>query len=109
MSLQALLSGDTVTVTPYLGEGAYGPSYGDPVTVDCRVTYERKLVRATDGDEVVSESTIYVLPTLPDGSRAVDVFAAESAVTHEGRSARVIGVAPHRGMGPTVLVEITTT
>ena len=108
MSLQQLLSGDTVTVTPYGGEGAYGPSYGAPVAVDCRVVYERKLVRNTEGDETVSETTIYVLPTV-DGVPAVDLFQPESPVTHLGRTGRVIGVAPHRGMGPAVLVEVTTT
>lgn len=108
MSLQRLLSGDTVTVTPYNGEGAYGPSYGDAVAVDCRVVYERKLVRNTDGDETVSESTIYVLPTV-NGVPAVDLFQPETAVSHQGRNARVIGIAPHRGMGAPILVEVTTT
>ena len=109
MSLAALLRGDTVSVTSYGGETAYGPGYGPAVDVTCRVEYGRKLVRNTAGDEVVSESTIYVLPTLPDGTKAVDVFAVESLVTHEGRTATVIGAAPHRGMGDTVYVEVTTT
>lgn len=109
MSLAALLSGDVVTVTPYAEETAYGPTWGDPVEVSCRVEYGRKLVRNTAGDEVVSETTIYVLPVLPDGRRAVDVFPVESLVTHEGRQGTVIGAAPHRGMGGTVYVEVTTT
>lgn len=108
MSLQALLSGDTVTVTPYLGEGAYGPSYGDPVTVDCRVEADRKLVRSSSGDEVVSEATIYVLPTVNDLS-AVDLFAVESSITHQGRQARVIACHSRRGMAGPVYVEVATT
>jgi hypothetical protein len=108
VSLERLLSGDTVTVTPYSGEGAYGPVYGDPVEVDCRVTYERKLVRNAEGDETVSEMTLYILPTV-GGTATVDLFQPESPVTHLGRQGRVIGVAPHRGMGLPVLVEVTTT
>lgn len=109
MSLQRLLSGDTVTVTPYSGEGAYGPIYGAAVDVDCRVQADRKLVRSSGGDEVVAETTIYVLPVLPSGARAVDVFAPESLVTHDGRDAQVISAASHRGRDLAVLVEVTTT
>lgn len=108
MSLRRLLSGDTVTVSPYVGETANGPAYGEPVTVDCRVNYERKLVRDTTGDEVVSESTVYSLPEHTAG-RTVDLFPPESLIVHEGRESRVIGLSPHRGMGGPLLVEITTT
>jgi hypothetical protein len=109
MSLRGLLRGDTVTVASYQGDSAYGATYAAPVIVDCRVQHGRKLVRSATGDEVVSESTIYVLPTLPGGARTADVFAPESLVTFETRQAQVIGVMPHRGRGPTVYVEITTT
>lgn len=109
MSLDQLLTGDVVTVTPYRGETAYGPSYGDALEVDCRAVTDRKVVRNAAGDEVVSESTLYVRPTLPDGADATVVFAPESLVTVNGRRSQVITAAPHRGAGPTVLVEITTT
>ena len=109
MSLARLLTGDTVTVTTYDGETAYGPTYGTPRTVTCRVEHTRKLVRDRMGDEVVAESTIYVLPILQDGSRAVDVFTPESLVTVDGREAQVIGCASHRGQGAPVYVEVTTT
>lgn len=109
MSLDRLLTGDLVTVTPYRGETAYGPSYADPLEVDCRAVTYRKLVRNGAGDEVVSEATLYVRPTLPDGTAAADVFPPESLVTVNGRQAQVISAAPHRGTGPPVLVEITTT
>lgn len=109
MSLAALLSGDAVTVTPYYGETAYGPVYGDPIGVDCRVEYARKLVRNPAGDEVVSEATVYLLPTLPDGTPTMEAFAIESVVTHAGREARVISATPHRGMSTAVYVEVVTT
>lgn len=109
MSLDQLLTGDVVTVTTYRGEGAYGPTYRDPVDVDCRAVTDRKLVRNAAGDEVVSESTLYVRPVLTDGAVAAEVFAPESLVTVNGRQAQVISAAPHRGTGPTVLVEVATT
>lgn len=104
-----LATGDTVTVTPYAGETAYGPTYRAAVEVDCRVEYVRKLVRSSTGDEVVSETTIYVLPVLQSGARSMDVFAPESLVTHDGRDAQVISAASHRGRDQAVLVEVTTT
>lgn len=109
MALDRLLTGDLVTVAPYKGEGAYGPSYGEEVEVDCRAVTDRKLVRNGAGDEVVSESTLYVRPVLPNGIPTVDVFPPESLVTVNGRQAQVISAAPHRGSGPPVLIEITTT
>jgi hypothetical protein len=108
VSLGSLLSGDTVTVESYVGETAYGPGYGPPIQVDCRVEPSRQLVRTTEGDEVVSEATIYVLPAV-DGVDTLDLFAIESRVTHRGRVARVISANPRRGMGGPVYVEVVLT
>jgi hypothetical protein len=109
VSLARLLSGDTVSVRTYLGQGAYGPSYDEPRDVDCRAHYERKMARDAGGNEILSELTIYAPPTLPDGARTVDVFAVGSAITYEGRESWVIEAATHRGMGPPVLAEIAST
>jgi hypothetical protein len=108
MSLARLLTGDTVSVRTYEGETAYGPSYGPQVAVDCRVEHQRKLVRNTAGDEVVSETTVYVLPTV-QGVRTVDLFPPESLVEHDGRTSHVISCASHRGQGPAVFVEVVLT
>jgi hypothetical protein len=109
MSLDALLSGDTVTLATWRGEGAYGASYDDPIDVECRALYERKMARDATGQDILSELTIYLRPTLPDGRRAVDAFTVGSQVTHEGRQSYVIHAAAHRGMGPPLLVEVVST
>ncbi|GAA2825356.1 hypothetical protein RMN57_13245 [Kitasatospora sp. CM 4170] len=74
-----------VSVEPYLGDSAYGPRYGPLVVVRCFLDQATRLVRAADGREVTSSSTVYarldtVAPagsriTLPDG-RHTTVIAA---------------------------------
>jgi hypothetical protein len=108
MSLARLLTGDTVSVRTYEGETAYGPEFAPARSFDCRAEHTRKLVRNTAGDEVVSEKTIYLPPTLGD-LRAVDVFTVESLVELDGRVSSVIGCSSHRGQGPAVYVEVVTT
>lgn len=101
-----LLAGDEVSVTPYAGEGSSGPVYGTAVVVPCRAEFDRKLVRNSSGDEVVSEATLYVRPSIA-GVDATALFAPESRVTVNGqRDSQVISVAPHRGSGPAVYVEV---
>lgn len=60
-----------VTVEPYLGDSAYGPRYGPPVVVPCFLDQATRLVRAADGREVTSSSTVYARldTTAPAGSR----------------------------------------
>lgn len=64
-----------ITVVPYLGEGAYGSTYGPESTAAGFVDDSRKSVRTAGGDEVVSEATFYGPPDLADR------FAPESRVT----------------------------
>ncbi|MER5213701.1 hypothetical protein ABT063_24795 [Streptomyces sp. NPDC002838] len=82
-----------VTVEPYEGDSAVGPLYGDPVTVRCFLEEETRLVRAPDGREVTSSSTIYC---------RLDAVTAppESKVTlPDGRETTVIAQIPHNGGG----------
>jgi len=70
----------TVIIRPFLGEGPFGPSYGDPVQARAWVDERRRLVRDPEGAEVVSEATVYLPPgtacpvgslvTLPSGREA---------------------------------------
>lgn len=72
-----------VTVTPLEGTGAYGPVFGQALTVAGFLDSATHLVRSATGQEVVSQSTLYTdldhaaafLPgsavTLPDGARTV--------------------------------------
>lgn len=89
----------TVTYTPLLGEGAYGPIYGNPVTVPARVTFERRLVRTAAGSEVVSSATIYLQP-------GATPTVGDSVAMPDGTSRDVIAVATHVGARAPVLVEV---
>jgi hypothetical protein len=83
----------TVTITPKVGDGAYGAQFGAPVPdVPAWVDDTRRLVRDADGAEVVSSSTVFLRTgtDCPPGS----LIALPS-----GRSAEVIAVAV-RDSGP---------
>lgn len=43
------------------------PTYADPADVDCRFEYKRKMVRNKEGQEVISEATLFTKsPIKPD-------------------------------------------
>lgn len=74
-----------VTIEPYLGPSAYGPRYGGAAVVRGFVEQQTRMVRATDGTQVSSTSTV-LCPldtdapaqsrvTLP-GGRVTSVIAA---------------------------------
>lgn len=88
-----------VTYTPYLGEGAYGPVYGDPVTVRARVNYERKLVRTATGTEVTSAATVYLAP-------GATLSTGDTVTMPDGGTRQVIAVAPHVGQRDVEVVEV---
>lgn len=74
----------TVSVETFEGAGAYGDVYGAPVVVACFAEAKRRLVRAKDGQEVVSESTLYM--DTADGP----AFVPDSRVTVNGKVSYVI-------------------
>jgi hypothetical protein len=84
MKIRRSLLNDSVSVQSYAGEGAYGPVYAAAVTVSCNVETTRRLVRNYDGDEVVSESTLYVHPD------DAGYFLPESLLTIASRESRVL-------------------
>jgi hypothetical protein len=86
---------DAVSVATYSGEGAYGPVLAPTVTVRCNVDGTRRLVRASDGSEVVSEATLIVHPD--DGG----LFTPESLVGIAGRASSVITATPKTLRGKT--------
>jgi len=105
---------DLVAVETYSGEGAYGPVFAASVTVKVDVDQTRRLVRNAAGDEVVSEATFAVHPQPRDETTrglldATTLFAPESAVTIDGRAAKVIGVKPNTMRGRRVYVSVTVT
>ncbi|GAA3144941.1 hypothetical protein Ppa06_58230 [Planomonospora parontospora subsp. parontospora] len=72
----------TATIRPFLGDGAYGPVFGEEVTERCLADDERRLVRDADGTEVVSDLTLYMRPGV--------VCPPGSEVTVNGRTTTVI-------------------
>jgi hypothetical protein len=49
----------TASVATYQGEGSNGAVYAAPVTVQCFADDSRKLVRNSNGEQVISETTLY--------------------------------------------------
>jgi len=79
----------TVSVEPLEGQGAFGPEYGDPETVACRIEQKRRIVIDAEGEERVSDTLLFVAAdaVIPEGS----------LVTVDGHQRTVIGVRPVRG------------
>lgn len=100
MKVRRSLLKDTVSVTTYAGDGAYGPVYAAAVNVRCNVDATRRLVRNANGDEAVSEATLAVHPD--DAA----VFTPESAVTIDGRASRVLASSPQTFRGGTVYLKV---
>jgi len=82
----------TVTIEPYLGDAAYGPTYGPPMVARAFVEDKIRTVRNERGEEIVASTTVYLLPTqdCPPESRLT---------TPSGRAASVITSALHHGGG----------
>ena len=81
--------GSTVTVATNQGAGAYGPDLADPVAVvGVMVSAKRRFVRNSDGNEVVSETSLLAelehvakftggsVVTLPNGTNTTVITAA---------------------------------
>ncbi|MGD6762046.1 hypothetical protein ACOKM5_24235 [Streptomyces sp. BH097] len=82
-----------VTVEPYAGDSAYGPTYGPPVEdVPALVAETVKTVRNPQGREVTSTAQIIAEPGLD--------CPAESRITlPDGRVTKAISVAHHTAPG----------
>ena len=91
---------DVVTVEPYSGESGYGPIHAAAATVLGKISATRQLVRNSDGEEVVSEVTLYVHPA--DAAP----FVPGSRVTIATRVSTVIAVSPQGRPGEDVLVKV---
>jgi hypothetical protein len=71
----------TVTIEPFQGSGANGPVYGAPVEVPCFRDDKRRLVRAPNGSQVVSEATVYCQPgTIAPPESRVDLGSRVATV-----------------------------
>ena len=86
MKVRRSLLKDSVTIESYLGEGAYGPSYGDPVTFHCDMDPTRRLVRNGNGEEVVSSGSFSLHPD------DADLFTPQSRLTIGGKTTALISL-----------------
>jgi len=83
----------TITLQPLLGSTAEGVKHGPAVPVDdIAVEHARRLVRDSDGREVVSETTLYV----PSGK---PTFSTGDLVTIAGATSTVIRIADFEPFG----------
>ena len=79
----------TASIEPFAGAGANGPVYDTATVVKCFREDKRRLVRAPNGEQVVSETTLYCLPGT--------VAPPQSRVDLGTRVATVITVADRDG------------
>ncbi|MFD4371498.1 hypothetical protein ACFWPY_07890 [Streptomyces sp. NPDC058527] len=82
-----------ISIEPYIGDSAYGPRYGPPVTgVRALVAEQVRTVRDREGRETVSTAQVITAPGT--------VCPAESRITlPTGRITRVLSAAPHTAPG----------
>lgn len=90
----------SATVEPYAGSGAYGDTWGAPIEgVPCYAEQQSKLVRDSQGDEVVSGTQVFTDPAGSEFTRAdgttgtVPAAPPGSKVTVLGVTSRVVTVA----------------
>lgn len=95
--IPTFLLNETVTVTRYLGDNAFGPTWGNPQDHKARVEARRRLARDSDGRETFSDVTVY----LPGGT----LLAVDDQLEWEGRTYRVTDVLSHRLNGKEQYVE----
>lgn len=86
-AIPAFLLRHSVTIEPYEGDGPFGPEYGEQTSVLCFVDDRRKLVVGPTGDQVISETTVYMpLDTVcPVHSRVVLPSGRETTVLAASR------------------------
>lgn len=73
-----------VTAEPYTGAGANGSTYAAATTVPGFLERKRRLVRAANGEQLVSESTFYADPVF------AATLTARSRVTVAGEPPTVV-------------------
>lgn len=92
-----------VTIEPYQGNTATGPTWGPPVTVRCRFEGKRRTIRranaGTDaGSDVISTGSVTIRPDL-------DV-PTESRATVDGHAYEVLDVIVGEGLTQPAYLEL---
>lgn len=78
-----------VTVEPFTGSTAVGESFGTGVEVKCRFRNHRKVLRSSDGDEVVADASFIC--------RADEPVSEKDKVTRGSTEYRVVEIKPAEG------------
>ncbi|MFE0877314.1 hypothetical protein ACFW4X_21065 [Streptomyces smyrnaeus] len=92
MNVPGWLLRHRVTVEPYRGDSAYGPTYDAPFEVRCLVAETVRTVRDTEGREVTSTAQIIAPADL-------DCPAESRIILPSGRITRALNVAHHTAPG----------
>ncbi len=72
----------TITIEPWTGRDGYGnPSYGAGVSYSARIVGKSQLIRDTQGQEVVSQYTVYLLSNATVDARSRVTLPAGYAPT----------------------------
>ncbi|MEU5608452.1 hypothetical protein AB0H03_06790 [Streptomyces sparsogenes] len=92
MTIPGWLLRHNITIEAFEGSGAYGDYYAEPVTVRCYLDQQTRLVKAPDGTDTTSSSTVYcpLNTTAPPGSRVT---------LPDGRQTKVIAALRRDGGG----------
>lgn len=87
MRIPAGLLPHQIQVTPYLGDTAYGPLYGDLITYRARVQFTTGITKDKDGNDTVYSARIFMEPEA--------MIAPEALITYidtMGRSYSLIAI-----------------
>lgn len=66
MKISKRLLPQRVVVRTYLGSSSIGERYADPVEIPARIKFENKLIRASFGQEIVSDSELMLAADAKD-------------------------------------------
>lgn len=97
VNIPSFLLQHQITLEPYLGQSANGPTYGPPIPVRALVDEQTREIRDPHGDKVVSGATVYCrLDGVPvPGSVVIPVLSRVTLA--DGRQTRVIQTYRHDG------------
>lgn len=82
---------------PYSGSGAYGPVYENTVTTKARVEYSRTKTIDDDGNEVVSDTKLYIRPD--------ETLNPSAKVIHYSNTYQVTELNRHHGLSEDSYIE----
>lgn len=99
MRLPERLLPHTVTVRPYLGQSSTGKVYGIPFLLRCMAVGRRRMVRNSQGTEVLSTLTVVAMPgqasSIPVGSQVLWQGDTTDVITSANMDSGGLGAPDH--------------